>query len=639
MAKEPRGAQKRLRVYEQWQGNERFFCWGHCVTGPSWKSGMGSLLLLIAPTVVFLVFVAPYMSRKVTPAIMVVSCILPVFCAAMLLMTSCRDPGILPRQEPDEEWLQGRKPRARDVMVNGHRVTVRYNDTCHFFQPPRAHHCSVNDNCIERFDHHCPWVGTTIGKRNYRTFLMFIYSTSVYIAWTFGVSLGSLFIRHRELAAAVEPGSQESFGNNLWLQTLGQSGAAIALMIFTFIFFWFVCGLSGFHTWLVATNQTTYENFRYNHNQVPNPYDEGFFSNCASVWCVRVPPSKVQFRAFVDEVQRLPVEMGYSEWNSAALGSSMRANMAELNHQQQQQQQQSYAAGSPAAASAGALGGVDPADAAAATVAAAQERVRLGGLGNREAVLPMQGYDSLTEQSSAAPISREHARSGHNMVTGEPNNSQRAVTNTANNNSSNAPSPQPAAWSHNPYYNPNSEGLELAGLQSPGLQSPASHSPTHSVRQQQQQQQQQLAAPGMQAMQGVGVAGQQWAAAPRQQQAQQLPRTLSPLGGGAVGSAAASPDHVGLELPAAAAAAANGNSWGSGSSSSKLQQHADFGLTSPRGVAQPQQQQQQRSSQPGGAGPELAAGLGAGVSAQTEYHDAKSRQSEGSWASGREDAE
>lgn len=50
------------------------------------------------------------------------------------------------------------------MNVNGHRVTVRYNDTCHFYQPPRAHHCSVNDNCIERFDHHCPWVGTTVGK-------------------------------------------------------------------------------------------------------------------------------------------------------------------------------------------------------------------------------------------------------------------------------------------------------------------------------------------------------------------------------------------------------------------------------------------------------------------------------------------
>ena len=53
---------------------------------------------------------------------------------------------------------------TKEVFVNNQRVLIRYNDTCHFYQPPRAHHCSVNDNCIERFDHHCPWVGTTIGR-------------------------------------------------------------------------------------------------------------------------------------------------------------------------------------------------------------------------------------------------------------------------------------------------------------------------------------------------------------------------------------------------------------------------------------------------------------------------------------------
>lgn len=53
---------------------QRFFCWGHCVTGPSWKSGMGSLALLIAPTVVFLVFVVPYMSRNLSPVFWIVRC-------------------------------------------------------------------------------------------------------------------------------------------------------------------------------------------------------------------------------------------------------------------------------------------------------------------------------------------------------------------------------------------------------------------------------------------------------------------------------------------------------------------------------------------------------------------------------------
>jgi hypothetical protein len=60
-------------------------------------------------------------------------------------------------------------------------------------------------------------------QRNYRTFLLFIYGTSVYIAWTFGVSLGSLFVKHSELvAAAASRPAQESEGlsSNLWLQTL-----------------------------------------------------------------------------------------------------------------------------------------------------------------------------------------------------------------------------------------------------------------------------------------------------------------------------------------------------------------------------------------------------------------------------------
>lgn len=187
-------------------------------------------------------------------------------------------------------------------MVNNKPVTVRYNDTCHFFQPPRAHHCSVNDNCIERFDHHCPWVGTTIGLRNYRTFLLFIVTTSILCIYVFACCLTQLFLKHNELVDEARAKGKETSG--LWGKTLGDVPAALALMAYTFLFFLFVGGLTGFHSYLVATNQTTYENFRYNNSDMPNPYDIGIFRNCAQVWCMRIPKSRVDFRGYVDEQPR-----------------------------------------------------------------------------------------------------------------------------------------------------------------------------------------------------------------------------------------------------------------------------------------------------------------------------------------------
>lgn len=71
-------------------------------------------------------------------------------------------------------------------------------------------------------------------------------------------------------------------------------------MAVTFVFVWFVGGLSGFHCYLVATNQTTYENFRYNNDDRPNPYNVGLVGNCLQVWCTPTPPSKVDFRAFLE---------------------------------------------------------------------------------------------------------------------------------------------------------------------------------------------------------------------------------------------------------------------------------------------------------------------------------------------------
>jgi palmitoyltransferase ZDHHC9/14/18 len=101
---------------------------------------------------------------------------------AFLLSTSSRDPGIVPRNArppepavdaatPSTEWVMThaanpslRLPRTRDVVVDGGRVVrVKYCDTCLLYRPPRASHCSICDNCVQKFDHHSPWVGQCIG--------------------------------------------------------------------------------------------------------------------------------------------------------------------------------------------------------------------------------------------------------------------------------------------------------------------------------------------------------------------------------------------------------------------------------------------------------------------------------------------
>ncbi|KAK1393622.1 S-acyltransferase [Heracleum sosnowskyi] len=291
----------KFRRYQVWKGRNKFLCGGRLIFGPDASSVALSAFLIATPAVTFCVKMFLRISHR-DPAygytVFFVGTVLLFLDLIFLYMTSARNPGIVPRNTSPLEvdtpsvansvdWINGsmslKIPRTKDVVVNGHTVRVKYCETCLLFRPPRASHCSICDNCVERFDHHCPWVGQCIGSRNYRFYIVFITSSTLLCMYVFVFSLLNLL--------------QQPVG--MW-KAMSEDMVSVVLVAYCFVAVWFVGGLSLFHFYLMSTNQTTYENFRYRYDKKKNPYNQGIVSNLKEVFFTKIPPSLVNFRELVE---------------------------------------------------------------------------------------------------------------------------------------------------------------------------------------------------------------------------------------------------------------------------------------------------------------------------------------------------
>lgn len=296
------------RKWQVFPGRNKFCCDGRIMMARQSGIFYLTVILIVVTSGLFFGFDCPFLATEVTPAIPVIAALNFIFVLSTLLRTSFSDPGVLPRATPDEAADIERQievpnsqnqsgnyrppPRTKEVVIKGQVVKLKYCFTCKIFRPPRASHCSLCDNCVDRFDHHCPWVGNCVGRRNYKYFYLFLVSLSVYCILVFSCVITHLILR-----------SQKSD----FLTAMKKTPASILEAIVCFFSIWSIIGLAGFHTYLTASNQTTNEDIKGSFSSKRgqehfNPFSAGSLcGNCCIVLCGPLPPSLIDRRGFVVE--------------------------------------------------------------------------------------------------------------------------------------------------------------------------------------------------------------------------------------------------------------------------------------------------------------------------------------------------
>jgi len=156
--------------------------WGFGIMGPHWFGPVACLLLLTIATIHF----APKAYHHIGPISGIICLLFYILGVVSLCIVTCSDPGVVKSGTAGGAGGIG----GRDGGYAGlPRVDVsagrgwRYCDLCSVYQPPDAVHCPECNVCVEGYDHHCPWMGTCIGKKNFTSFMVFNLTWLFYLLY------------------------------------------------------------------------------------------------------------------------------------------------------------------------------------------------------------------------------------------------------------------------------------------------------------------------------------------------------------------------------------------------------------------------------------------------------------------------
>jgi len=244
-------------------GNKAVYCSGKIFLGGAYCQAIIAFFMLVVPAIVFLTKELPKYALSQYYTIGLYAFLGNTFFSLLFyFVVFLTDPGIVvpPLEDRKDSGLN-----VKMIEFKNKTYALKYCVTCRMHRPLRAHHCRICNVCIDDLDHHCPWVGNCIGRRNRLYFILFIFFTFLVGLETF------LYSVHDFSTNSSTIGFTNAFHDDFlaFCLTLYSGILGLALLLLLVV-----------QITLIFKGLTTVEYLKDYWRGLINPYNEGKFTNC-----------------------------------------------------------------------------------------------------------------------------------------------------------------------------------------------------------------------------------------------------------------------------------------------------------------------------------------------------------------------